>query len=192
MTEDKENDSFEKSRQFEKEDEDKIGKFILKVIFCCLAVLLVSQCFLFNSYTRIYLSRVDRLEGEPISDVNIASSYADRLESDNVFSKVNQLVNKTSISFRKKEEITVRMIVPRQSEKVFIVINGQRIENMAEGSVTFNVYDGDYVEIDASGIDEMCQFVLDISDDSKYLKDFEGLIIKGQEDFLPIGKIKLE
>ncbi|MCE5285496.1 MAG: hypothetical protein LLG02_06585 [Pelosinus sp.] len=151
--------------------------FLFRFLFSAVLILLLSQAVLFRDDTRTYFSRVDYLEGQPISaEEGIAGS--DLLEN----------VINTKQTLRKSKAITIHMIKPAQSNNVSVTVNGQAAGDFTNGYVTFSVYSGDFVEIDATKMTQTGQYI--VNTDANELKSINGLLLESKHNIVTLGKIK--
>ncbi|CUH96233.1 putative membrane protein [Propionispora sp. 2/2-37] len=160
--------------------------FLLFASIGCVGLLIIVQGLLLGNQTRSYLSLVDRLEGERITHVSPTDSQnrSRSLFSDNpVFSRW---------TMRDSALLTIRWVNPFGKEAVFVTVNGQNAGNLnRKGQLECKVYDGDYVEIDASNVKRNAQFVIHITGAQVY-SPVDGLILEGKSTVLTIGKIKFK
>jgi hypothetical protein len=151
--------------------------FLIRFVFVSVLILLLSQAVLFRNDTRTYFSKVDYLEGQPLS-----------AEEKNQNSNLVENVIHTKPTLRKSKNITIHMIKPAGSKDVFVTINGQPAGDFTHGYVTILVYGGDFVEIDATKMPETAQYI--VNTDSDELKILNGLLLESQHNIVTLGKIK--
>lgn len=157
------------------------GEVFLRRFLSVVSVLLfITQAVLFRDDTRIYFSQVDYLEGQPISVEEKAANH-NLVMVENVVSSKQVL--------RKNKEITIRMIKPVRSKDVFVTVNGQKAGDFTNGYITFSVYSGDYIEIDATNLTEDGQYVVNTAD-ADQLKNINGLFLESKQNIITLGKIK--
>ncbi len=158
---------------------------LLHLSIFCFSLLLVSQVLLFKEGTRIYLSKVDKLEGEHISletpfyagtPVNISD---------------NTVVTNHLQALRPSKVIIIRMIKPAGSQYIFVTVNGQMIGDFRHGDIKLTVYDGDYVEIDATLVTESAQFVIHVPG-TGLISPVDGLVLECNGTVASVGKIKFK
>jgi hypothetical protein len=131
---------------------------------------------LFRDDTRPYFSRVDYLEGQPISADEKTANH------------MTQNVLTAKELLRKSKSVTIHIIKPAQSSKVKVTVNGQTAGNFTNGYITFSVYSGDFVEIDATKLAEPGQYV--VNTDAEELKNLSGLVLESKGNIVTLGKIK--
>lgn len=158
--------------------------FRLLVIF--ITTLFISQLLLFKEGTRIYLSKVDQMEGERIT-------AAIPLQTDTPL----QIIEETTVIkhyqnlLRKSKVLLIHMVKASKESDVFIIVNGKRVDGFTKGNSKITIYDGDYVEIDATALAQPTQFIINVPDND-LLSPQDGLIVEGSKRILPIGKIKFK
>jgi hypothetical protein len=138
-------------------------------------ILLLSQTVLLRDDTRTYFSKVDYFEGQPIT-----------IDTDNT-GIVENVINAKQI-LRDSQNITIHMIKPAQNKNVLVTVNGQCIGSFTNSYVTFSVYSGDYVEIDATQMMEPGQYI--VYSDAVALKKINGLLLESNHNIVTVGKIK--
>lgn len=159
-------------------------KFLLFTSIGCVGLLVIVQILLLGSQTRSYLSLVDRLEGERITHATPADLQDKSLFYD------NPVFNHWTV--RSSAVLTINWVNPWGKDAVFVTINGQNEGYFnRDGKMECKVYEGDYVEIDASHLDRNGQFVIHVSGDKVYFP-VDGLVLEGKGTVLTIGKIKFK
>ena len=149
-------------------------KLALRTAVGCLTLLLVGQTLLMLDMPRRYLSRVDRLEGEAVS-----------FHTPIVAEKPLTITENTPVAspfalLRERRALVVRMIQPKPDSAIYITVNGQRAGDFRRGDVRIVVYEGDYVEIDASASSQVANFVVNVPGGGlQYPED--GLVLEGRE-----------
>jgi len=161
-----------------------VDDILRRLIIFFVTALLLSQILLLKEGTRMYLSKVDRMEGE---DLTIAMPlYADTplqiTEEATVLKNYQNLLRRSKI-------IVIKMVKPSTNAMVFVIVNGKKTENFSKGDCKITVYDGDYVEIDATSLSQPTQFVVKVSDNG-LLSPQDGLVVEGAKMIFPVGKIK--
>ena len=148
-------------------------------------ILLVTQVLLFTDTARPYLSRVDRLEGEPVrTDAALYAAGA----IDTVDSKT---VSKPGASVRDHRTLLIRMVHPASDARAFVTVNGARLADFARGEAQVSLYEGDYVEIDARQMAEDTRFVLTVKGGSM-VTPIDGLVLEGRESIVTVGRIRFK
>lgn len=159
-------------------------KLILKLAVFFVVLLVISQTLLLKETTRLYISRVDKLEGEHISLQE--PIYANSPPQQSTTWMAGQFK-----SLRESKVLNIRMIKPAGNPQIFVIVNGKVMDDFRKGSVRLAVYDGDYVEIDSTGYQGASQFVINILG-SKIVAPIEGLLLDGNSTIVPVGKIKFK
>lgn len=159
-------------------------KLILKLAVLFVVLLVISQTLLLKETTRMHMSRVDKLEGEPISLQE--PSYANSPPHQNTTWMAGQFK-----SLRENKVISIRMIKPSGNSQICAIVNGKVMDDFRKGSVRLTVYDGDYVEIDATAHKGVSQFVVNILG-SKVAAPMDGLSLEGNANIVPVGKVKFK
>jgi len=160
-------------------------KFLRLVAYSCIAVLIVVQFFFLNDKTRRFFSYIDRLEGENVSSNMPLYPFKPLAISHSSDTPALQSLR------RESKVITVRMIQPRQSEIVSITINGQISGDFRTGDTKITVYNGDYLEIDASKLFEKAQFVVSVSNPGIMYPE-DGAVFETVQSVVSIGKVKFK
>jgi hypothetical protein len=159
---------------------------LLRLIVICVTTLLISQLLLFKEGTRIYLSKVDKMEGERITAT--MPLYADAplqiTEETTVIKNYQNLLRKSKV-------ILIQIVKPSEHAAIYVLVNGKRVDDFTKGSSKITVYDGDYLEIDATELDQPVQFIVKIPE-KDLLSPLDGLVVEGSKSILPIGKIKFK
>lgn len=163
------------------------GESILfRLILIFVIALFISQLLLFKDETRIYLSKVDKMEGEKITAT--MPLYADTPLK---ITEETPVIKGYQNLLRKSKVISVHMINPTERFNIYMVINGKRADGFTKGNCKITVYDGDYIEIDATALEQPAQFIINVSDND-LLSPADGLVVEGSKSILPIGKIKFK
>ena len=157
---------------------------LMRLIVICITVLLLSQLLLLKEGTRRYLSQVDKMEGEDLSLA--APLYADTPLQ---ITEEKTVVKSYQNLLRSSKVITIKMISPPTQSAIFIMINGKKIDDFSKGDRKITVYDGDYLEIDATAVNLPVQFVIKVSD-KEFQSPQDGLVVEGVKKALVVGKIK--
>lgn len=155
---------------------------IFKMAVILIVMLINVQLLHVNDRTRLYISKVDRLEGDKIT-----------LE-DNFYVEAPLQVKEIKLvagSMRERRVLNLRLIKPDNSSEIKAIVNGKVIDDFHKGSVKVVVYDGDYVEIDAVDYKGQVQVVVNVLGD-KIISPIDGLFIEGSSMVMPVGKVKLK
>ena len=159
---------------------------LVRLIFMCIIILIISQILLLKEGTRLYLSNVDKMEGEDLT--RSMPLYADTPRQ--ITEEITVLRNYQNL-LRSSKVIMIKMINAPSNPNVFILVNGKKIDDFAKGDSKLTVYDGDYVEIDASRISQTVQFVIKVPDKG-LISPQDGSIIEGSKAVFAVGKIKFK
>lgn len=157
---------------------------LMRLIIICITTLLVSQLLLFKEGTRIYLSKVDKMEGERITAT--MPLYADAPLQ---ITEETTVVKNYQNLLRKSKVILIHIVKPPEHANIYVIVNGKRVDDFNKGSSKITVYDGDYLEIDTTELDQPVQFIIKIPE-KDLLSPLDGLVVEGSKSLLPIGKIK--
>ena len=84
----------------------KIDKFLIKLAVCFVTALLLAQCLLLPSQGRKLFSIVDRMEGEKISFSISDTDYKSLPNTENPFSRMSKIVNKSLSAIRPEQKST--------------------------------------------------------------------------------------
>ncbi|MDF2635573.1 MAG: hypothetical protein K0R78_2447 [Pelosinus sp.] len=159
---------------------------LLRLIIVCVTALLISQIFLFKEGTRNYLSKVDKMEGERITAT--MPLYADAPLQ---ITEETAVVKNYQNLLRKSRKILIHIVKPPEHANIYVIVNGKRVDDFTKGSSKITVYDGDYLEIDATELELSAQFIIKIPE-KDLLSPLDGLVVEGSKSILPIGKIKFK
>jgi len=158
---------------------------LLNLAVFFLALLLITQAFLFKDSIRPYLSIVDRYEGEQISfEIPLYAAAPLKISDTGEVSSRLQ-------SLRHSKVVIIRMIQPANHSNIFVTVNGKVVDDFRKGEVKLTVYDGDYVEIDAVSHQEAAQFIINVPN-SSLISPIDGLVLEGAGSLIPVGKIKFK
>lgn len=164
---------------------DRWEPLLVRLAATCVAVLLLAQVLLYHDTPRRYLSRVDKLEGEAVTWQTPLVASAPL-----VISEGSPVANRHHI-LRDSRNVVVRMISPVGAADVYAVVNGERVGSFGGGEVVVTVYDGDYLEIDASRLPSAGRFVVAVPD-GDLVSPPNGVIVEGRGATLPVGKVKFK
>lgn len=159
---------------------------LLRIIAICMMTLIFSQLLLLRDETRSYLSKVDKMEGEQLNTA--MPLYADTPLQ--IKEETTAIKNYQSM-LRKSKVILLHMVKPSANAKVYVVVNGKRASDFINGNSKISVYDGDYLEIDASELEQPIQFIIKVPE-KDLLSPVDGLIVEGSKGILTVGKIKFK
>ncbi len=159
--------------------------FIIRLAVCCAAALLIVQALLYQDTPRSYLSRVDRLEGDPVTWQTplVAGTPL-------IISEGSPVANRFTL-LRDSRKIVVRIVQPAAAADVYAVLNGERVGDFGSGEVTVTVYDGDYLEIDAGRLATPGRFVVAVPDGG-LASPLHGTIVEGGGGAVPVGKVRFK
>jgi len=168
-------------RRSRKNKFEQWDRLLLRVAAACTVLLLATQLIMLKEGPRHFLSRVDRLEGEPASLQMPYYASAQGRENAPVINRIEWL--------REHHVVTVRMIKPSSHAEVHVTVNGKRSGDFRRGKVELTVYEGDYIEIDASALREPGRFVVN-APAGGVIYPADGLSLEGQGEVIPVGKVK--
>lgn len=158
----------------------KGDNILIRLLVIALTLLIISQLLLFITPTRMYISRVDRLEGENTINEAAPTNEATALEKTVIYNLG---------ALRRSEQLTVRMISSHHNEKAGITVNGKLVAVFNDGECNITVYDGDYIEIDGTQLSEAAKFVVRVSGNQlKY--PVNGLMFETNGTIAVIGKVQ--
>ena len=162
-----------------------IDKLIFKLAAVLIVTLVSIQLLHLNDNMRLYISKVDRLEGD---DISIEGTYHAETP---LQIKDSESASGYFKSLRASKVLNLRLIKPQASSDIFASINGKVIDDFRKGSVRLIVYDGDYVEIDSTTYQGPVQAVVNIIGD-KVAAPVDGLLLEGNGMILTVGKVKFK
>ena len=163
----------------------KYGEGILiKLSVFFIGLLVLTQALLFGDAVRPYLSRVDKFEGTQISFQ--LPLYAAKPLQINDAAEAGRLQPR-----RSGKIIVIRMIQPLNNHQIYAIVNGKVIDDFRKGVLQLTVYDGDYVEIDASRQTTPAQFVVNVPGGS-LITPLDGLALEGCGTIVQVGKVKFK
>ena len=157
---------------------DRTERILLFSLASFLLLLLVSQTIMLKEEWRPYLSRVDRLEGQDLSVVP-----QDREEMN-----VQPAVYSNFVC--QGQTMTIRMI-PANIQGVKLFINGKEETVFHDSDIKVSVYEGDYVEIDATKARDKVKFIVHVSS-QKVVCPPDGLLLEGNGQVLTLGQVKFK
>jgi hypothetical protein len=166
-----------------------IDRLLIKLSAAAVILLLVCQVLLINSVARKYMSLADRLEGEQITSP--ATMYAADVPLPNpaeTMSTVNRVFARSMRTLRPGKDVTIRMINPPADTDAVMTVNGKNVGNFARGKVDITLYDGDYIEIDATKIKTPAQFIID-THKNEMVFPIDGILLEGQNNLIVVGKV---
>jgi len=164
----------------------RIDGVLSYVVAIFVGIMLLAQLLLLKEGTRLYLSKVDKLEGEDLTAT--MHLYAD---TPLPMTEETTVVKNYQNLLRSRKVIVIKMMNNPQNANVFVMVNGTKIDNFGAGDCKLTVYDGDYVEIDGTSLSEAVTFLIEVPDEG-LLSPQDGLRIKGVKGIFPVGKIKFK
>lgn len=163
-----------------------IDKMLLWLITIFVGGILISQSLLLKEGTRLYLSKVDKMEGE---DITFSMPlYADQPL---LITEEATVVKNYQNLLRRSKTIVITMIKGTNDSNAFIMVNGKKITDFRKGTCKLTVYDGDYVEIDGTSLPNLTAFRIDVPNNGLSSPQ-DGLIVEGKRGIFLIGKIKFK
>jgi hypothetical protein len=159
--------------------------FIARLAAACVIALVAVQVVLYHDTPRRYLSRVDKIEGDPVTWQTplVAEAPLVISEGSPVASRIHLL--------RENRLVVIRIVQPPAAAEVYPVINGERIGDFRTGEASVTVYDGDYLEIDASRLTVPGRFVVSVPGGGLEAP-LDGLVVEGRGATVAIGKVKFK
>lgn len=178
-----------RNNSFRRKHFSVIDRLLIQVATCAVILLVLVQALLVNGETRKYLSLVDKLEGEqlPAPTARYAADIS-RLIPNNAETAVDKVIARSKQVLRSGQDITIRMITPSASMDCLVTINGEIAGNFSRGKLELTVYDGDYLEIDATRLAKPAQFIIDTRK-SSLLSPVDGLMLQSHSSIIAVGKI---
>ncbi len=164
---------------------DRWEPLLIRLATVCVAVLLITQALAYHDGPRRYLSRVDRLEGDPVTWQTPLVAGAPIVVSEGLpVAHRRQLL-------REGRDVVIRMVSPPSSGVVFAVVNGERVGDFGGGEVAVTVYEGDYLEIDASRLSVAARFVVAVPGGG-LASPPHGTVVEGRSAVVSVGKVKFK
>ena len=162
---------------------DYCGKPLLYLAISCVVLLLVSQALLLHEVPRHYLSQVDSLEGDSATfPVQVALGQPMTVTD-------NSPVNNNLSWLRKHKLVTVKMVKPSKCAEVYITVNGSPAGDFRLGEVTVTVFEGDYLEIDATLLRDKCVLIVQ---GAGLASPEDGRVVEGEKGIISVGKVKFK
>lgn len=169
-----------------KTKDDWIDKGLVYLVITCVTVMLLSQLVLLQEKTRPYLSKVDKMEG-----VDLASTMLLPTATPLQITEETTVLKDYQKLLRRSKVIIIKSMTRSNYPHVFIIVNGKRMQDMGNGISKITVYNGDYVEIDGTSLQQQENFLIEVPD-KKIITPVDGLIVTGIKGIFPIGKIKFK
>lgn len=160
-------------------------RVIFKLVIILTIALVAAQLLHISDKTRMYISKVDRLEGEQITleGTYYAEAPLQIKESETTAGYFKSL--------RESKVLNLRLIKPSNSSQIHAVVNGKVIDDFRKGSIRLVVYDGDYIEINATAYQGSVQAIVNVIGD-KIASPIDGLYLEGNGSVMPVGKAKFK
>ncbi|WP_425061109.1 hypothetical protein SCACP_18820 [Sporomusa carbonis] len=166
-----------------------IDRLLIRLATVAIIALLASQTLMISGETRKYLSLVDKLEGEQITSP--ATMYAADVpwpDPNKSMNTVNKVVARSMRTLRPGKDIVIRMINPPANADAIVTVNGETVGNFGKGKVEVKIYDGDYLEIDATNVKVPTQFIIDTRRDD-IIFPVDGIMLEGRGTVISVGKV---
>lgn len=159
--------------------------FLIRLAAACVIALVAVQVLIYHDTPRRYLSLVDKLEGEPVTWQTPLVAEAPLIISEGsaVASRIQML--------RENRLVVIRIVQPAAAADVYPIVNGERVGDFKSGEVAVTVFDGDYLEIDASRLPTAGRFVVAVPGGG-LVSPLDGLLVEGRGAAVPIGKVKFK
>lgn len=159
-----------------KKDFMDYDRFLVKISLYCILGLLLTQLFLLHDQTRIYLSQVDKLEGNKlVMDTHNHSSV--------VITTINQTAQK------EHKTLLIQMCDPRYSNQVLVIVNGRIVGDLGLGELEVRVQEGDDLQLDATLLKEPAQYIVNQPDATIQYPPNHSLFASSG-NIVSIGKVK--
>lgn len=158
----------------------------IRLALVLLSMLVIVQFFFLKDSTRVYFSYIDRLEGE---NVNIQMPLYSVKPL--YISEMSEAAASPLKSLRESKIVVIRMINPRSTGKIMLTINGQVAGDFTAGDLKIAVFNGDYIEIDASAFPYPAQFIIHIPN-TGFVYPEDGMMVEVTGSIIPIGKVKFK
>jgi hypothetical protein len=165
--------------------ENKWEKYLFKFTVVCIGVLIGTQMLMFQDTFRHYFSQLDHVEGTSLitqENVSTESSWFEVAQSR--LAAVSLFMNR-----RKSKSLVLRMVEPKTSDDVWVMVNGAKIANFHDGEVNLLVYEGDYVEIDSSILYKKSRFIVKVPH-GDLVTPTDGMTFDGVGSVIAVGKVK--
>lgn len=159
-----------------------LDKKIQPAAIFCVAVLVVIQLLLFFDESRIFFSRIDKLEGDRVALEFTPDKPGNEAEGRSVWQEFQVL--------RRGRKMQIKVLTG-SGNQVYIKINGNRVDALAPGLAAVTVYDGDYLEIDATLQPGPVSYQV-VKVDPDIISPFAGAVLTTRGNIAPIGRIKLK
>lgn len=160
---------------------NKWEKLLMYFTVCCLVMLLLSQALLYRDGTRKYLSWVDKIEGD-----SIMLSYPGSPGSS---AYGNSPVAITISPQRPTKSIVLKVLKPDYTFAAWVNVNGRRVADFGRGEVRLDVFEGDFIEIDATHLDDQATFNVRVTEEG-VLSPKSGMTFSGRAAMLSVGSVK--
>lgn len=158
---------------------------IFKLAVAFVIALVIAQMAHINDKARLYISKVDRIEGNNITlDANHQAESPLQIKETESPAGYFQ-------SMRESRVLNLRLIKPSKSQDIRVILNGKVVDDFRKGSVRIVVYEGDYIEVDASEYQGLVQAIVNVIGD-KLAMPIDGLLVEGNNMIIPIGKVKFK
>lgn len=169
-------------RRFRSHSFDMWGKPLYFFAVGGLIVLVLSQALLLKENPRRYLSWVDKIEGDPVSMQTPVAAGSPMIITENL-----TVVNRPNTS-REHKTVIICMLRPAFNREVYILVNGNRSADLSNGDAQISVYEGDYIELDATRLKEQGQFIVKVGEPG-VVSPQNGLVCEGKACLIPVGKV---
>lgn len=163
----------------------KLEKYLSKFTIVCIIVLISTQLMMLQDTFRQFFSQIDHVEGTSlITQENVSTEP--------LWVKVAQsqlAVVHLFMSQRNSKSLVLRMIEPKASDDVWVMVNGEKMANFHNGEVNLVVYEGDYVEIDSSKLHKTARFVVKVPH-GDLITPTDGMTFDEVGSVIAVGKVK--
>lgn len=157
-----------------------------KCVCISLTLLIICQFFLLKDSVRLYLSKVDQLEGENIA-FNLPAYAGEPLQ---VSDKTETAISPFR-TLRESKIIVIKPASPTSLPTVYVRINGNISGSFEKGELKIAVYNGDYLEIDATELQDPAVFILKVPSSGLRFPE-DGALIQTNKDLTAVGIVKFK
>lgn len=164
---------------------NRLERYLLKLAIICVVALVSIQMMMLHDGVRHLFSQTDHLEGQPLfarQEDSAEPSWYSAVESR--LSAASLFTNR-----RKSKSVILQMIKPKASDKVWVTVNGEKVNDFRYGETSITVYEGDYLEINSDGLNSPSQFIVKVPQHD-IVTPADGSIVEGTGKIVTIGKVK--
>ncbi|MGI5921422.1 MAG: hypothetical protein ACOX6I_06770 [Syntrophomonadaceae bacterium] len=156
---------------------DKVEKALVRIVVLGLVLMVMVQALMTREQYRLFLSWGEQLEGQSIN-FPVNSTQMDITEPEPVI--------KNSSS-----EMSISIVGYSSLPKSIIMVNGYKVGNFADPTISFTINDGDVIEIDSRYYNFPIDYkITGISDNVSY--PVKGREYTGNQSIVMVGKVQIE